>query len=229
MLTLKIDIHIHTNRSDASSTIGQVVRRAKEKGLDGIAITDHVNNRAFREIPKEVDGILIIPGAEVESRDGHVLVLGVRRMPRGNPSLREVTAWARRHGGVTVVAHPTVPGLRTSEEAVRIAGPDAIETFNAQVPLERYNRQSRELAERLDLPQTGGSDSHRAETVGDAYTLVDVESRTVADVIEAIKEGRVRPAGRRSKFSHRALLLVNGGAYSIRSKARSILQRLGIS
>jgi hypothetical protein len=227
--TLKIDLHIHTNHSDSSSTIHQVIQRAKERGLDGIAITDHMNTMAFREIPKQVDGILIIPGVEVESRDGHVLVLGVRRAPRGTLSLLEIIEWARREGGATVMAHPMVPGLRASEETIKLARPDAIETSNALVPLARYNRESRELAERLRLPQTGGSDSHRAETVGDMYTLVDARNRTVAGVVQAIKEGRVRPAGKRSRLSHRLLLVVDGGIYIVRSKVRELLLRLGIS
>lgn len=227
MPTLKIDLHIHTNHSDSSSTLHQIIQRAKERGLDGIAITDHMDTEAYREIPKEADGILIIPGVEVESADGHILVLGVQRAPRRDLSLPEIVEWARRLGGATVMAHPTVPGLSASEEAIRLAKPDAIETSNALVPLERYNRLSRELAERLGLPQTGGSDSHRAETVGDMYTLVDVENRTVADVVEAIKEGRVQPVGKRSRLSRRLLLMVDGGTYVIRSKVRGLLRRLG--
>ena len=229
MPTLKIDLHIHTNHSDSSSTIDEVVKRAKERGLDGIAITDHMNTKAFREIPKELDGILIIPGVEVESRDCHILVLGVRRAPWGNLSLPEITEWARREGGAAVLAHPMVPGFRASEETIKLARPDAIETSNALVPLARYNRESRELAERLRLPQTGGSDSHRVETVGDMYTLVDAKNRTVAGVVQAIKEGKVRPAGKRSKLSHRLLLIFDGGTYIVRSKVRALLLRLGIS
>jgi len=226
--TLKIDLHIHTNHSDSSSTIDEVVKRAKERRLDGIAITDHMETGAFREIPKEADGLLIIPGVEVESRDGHVLVLGVRRVPWENLSLPEVTEWARRQGGAVVLAHPMVPGFRVSEEMIKLARPDAIETSNALVPLARYNRESRELAERLRLPQTGGSDSHRADTVGDMYTIVDARNRTVAGVIQAIKEGRVQPAGRRSKLSHRLLLVVDGGIYIVRSKVRALLLHLGL-
>ncbi len=226
MPTLKIDLHIHTNHSDASSTIDEVVKRAKDRGLDGIAVTDHMDTEVFKDIPNEVDGILVIPGVEVEGRNGHVLVLGVQRAPKWNLSLPEITEWARREGGATVVAHPMVPGFRTSEAIIKHARPDAIEALNALVPLERYNRQGRELAERLGIPQTGGSDSHRAETVGDAYTLVDVKRRTVIDVVEAIREGRVRPAGSRSRLSQRLLLMVDGGAYLIRSKVTEFLQRL---
>ena len=127
------------------------------------------------------------------------------------------------------MAHPMVPGFRTSEEIIKRARPDAIETSNALVPLARYNRQSRELAERLDLPQTGGSDSHRADTVGDMYTSVDTESRTVEGVVRAIKDGRVRPAGRRSKLIQRLLLGVEATAYIIRSNVSMFLQRLGAS
>lgn len=41
MPIIKSDLHIHTNHSDGSMTVGEVMDIAKFKGLDAIAITDH--------------------------------------------------------------------------------------------------------------------------------------------------------------------------------------------
>lgn len=206
---LKIDLHVHTDRSDSQSTVKEVVSKAKAKGLDGIAITDHMRMTPLGLI-SETDSFLIVPGMEVETMEGHVLVLGIRKMPKRGLSLVEVVLWARREDGVTVVAHPSVPGFTAPEQIIGRAQPDAIETLNALVPFERYNRCGRRIAERLMLPQTGGSDSHRSATVGDAYTLVDAAHRTAADVVSAIREGKVQPAGGRSSLGNRLLSIVGG-------------------
>jgi predicted metal-dependent phosphoesterase TrpH len=186
-----------------------VISKAKEKGLDGIAITDHMRMTPLGLI-SETDSFLIVPGMEVETMQGHVLVLGIRKMPKSGLSLVEIVSWARKEEGVIVVAHPTVPGFTAPEEIIERAQPDAIETINALVPFERYNQRSRRIAEMLMLPQTGGSDSHRSATVGDAYTLVDVAHRRAVDVVSAIREGRVQPAGGRSSLGDRLISIVGG-------------------
>lgn len=38
---MKADLHVHTTKSDGSLTPREVVRWAKNKGLDVMAITDH--------------------------------------------------------------------------------------------------------------------------------------------------------------------------------------------
>jgi len=69
------DLHIHTISSGhAYSTIEEYVKKAKEIGLKGIAITDHgpalpggphfYHFSNLRMVPKELDGIRIYKGAE---------------------------------------------------------------------------------------------------------------------------------------------------------------------
>lgn len=65
------DLHVHTSWSDGSATAEQVVRHAAERGLSGIAITDH---DAFEMVPLakkegEMLGIEVIPGAEISTID----------------------------------------------------------------------------------------------------------------------------------------------------------------
>ena len=36
-----VDLHVHSDKSDGSLTPAQLVRYAKDKGLKGIALTDH--------------------------------------------------------------------------------------------------------------------------------------------------------------------------------------------
>lgn len=76
----KVDLHIHTTASDGNLTPSEVVDMARDKGLAGIAITDHdcvdgVDEalQAGRKL-----GIDVVPGVEISTRstegsDVHIL------------------------------------------------------------------------------------------------------------------------------------------------------------
>ncbi len=76
-------------------------------------------------------------------------------------------------------------------------------------------RLSRALAERLNLPQTAGSDAHHASEIGTAYTLVKADSE-VDEVIDAIRKGAVIPFGKAISWEAR----VKRGAFSLKSGFR---------
>ncbi|XXJ21580.1 PHP domain-containing protein [Desulfovibrio caledoniensis] len=80
---MSIDLHTHTTVSDGTLTPTELVKLAKESGLDAIAVTDH---DTFQGIPEALEagkkyGIEVIPGAELslESPEGtgwiHVVAL----------------------------------------------------------------------------------------------------------------------------------------------------------
>ena len=206
MLELKIDLHVHTNYSDSLSSVEEVLEAARRKKLDGVAITDHDTMMGVEEARDQAHGLLLIPGIEVGTVEGHLLILGVTKPPTKGLSAVEVAEYARTNGGVVIIAHPHVPFHSFNEEAIRRIRPDAIETYNAKTPFSKQMiRKNIDLAERLGLPQTGGSDSHMHQTVGDMYTLVTVASRRVEDVVEAIRRGRIRPAGHPSPLWERPI------------------------
>lgn len=47
-----IDLHIHTTYSDGTDSVIEVLRKAEKLGLKAIAITDHENCDAYKEIAK---------------------------------------------------------------------------------------------------------------------------------------------------------------------------------
>jgi len=194
---LKIDLHVHTCYSeDATTTLKEVMYYAKKNGLDGVAVTDHETLKGALKLARK-SRLIIIPGLEVETLRGHILALNITTLIPPNLSLTETVQKIHDAGGVAVVAHPAVVlktglGLKiTSNSNI-----DAVEVINsASFPFFLSTYLGRRLAQRLNLPQTAGSDAHHALEIGTAYTLVNADSNT-ADVTEAIRKGAITPCGK---------------------------------
>lgn len=192
---LKIDLHVHTSFSDGLGAPVDILGRADARGLDGLAITDHDTLEGFFRA-KELDSdLLLIPGYEVETEAGHILVLGLEELP---PSVESIgydglIGWVRSNGGLTVIAHPAISRFHIAKWMR--SPPDAVEVLNAAYPLEYFVRRGLEASERIGVPGVGGSDAHSPIFVGDAYTVVEVQSAALDDVLWAIRAGLVQFEG----------------------------------
>ena len=49
-----VDLHLHTNNSDGSDTVIELLQKAENAGLEIISITDHDNCFAYKEL-KNID------------------------------------------------------------------------------------------------------------------------------------------------------------------------------
>jgi len=202
-LPLKIDFHVHTCYSnDSSTSLRDVILYAKKSGLDGVAITDHNTIEGALKLQKSNnDEIIVIPGIEVSTKAGHILGINVTTpIPRGL-SVEETVERIHEAGGIAIAAHPSAlykSGIGLDKKLLTQYF-DAVETINSSVfPFFLLNYMSRRLAYRTQLPQTGGSDSHLAETIGLAYTVIndlDVNS-DIEEIIRAVKRGITIPYGK---------------------------------
>ncbi|MTA08664.1 MAG: PHP domain-containing protein, partial [Actinobacteria bacterium] len=76
---MKIDLHVHTDASDGTEPVSVVFDRAKDLGLDVLAITDHdtVAHWAASAEASVRTGLGFVPGIEITTRavftgeDGH--------------------------------------------------------------------------------------------------------------------------------------------------------------
>jgi len=196
---LRCDLHVHSDHSrDSESRIPDILRGAERAGLDAVAITDHDTIEGVREARSISSPILVIPGIEISTRQGHLLVLGMdEALPPGRDFSRTVEA-AHRAGGICILPHPFHPWRHGAGH--RFAEVDAVETFNSRYITGSANRKAARIARACEKPQVGGSDAHLARFVGYGYTLVDA-APTVEDICRAIREGRVRPGGRMTPLS----------------------------
>lgn len=225
-LQLKIDIHVHTVSSkgvllQGERTVEAILETAKEKRLDGLFITDYYSLDSYWKARSYDSGLLILPGFEVRTDAGHILVLGLERLPYNVEymSYEELTEFSRDRGGVSVLAHPAVEFSRI-DEWMR-ARPDAVEVFNALYPFSGYFiEKGLRVAEKLGVPAVGGSDAHSVKAVGDAYTIVETNGDSVGDVVEAIKAGCVRYGGKLSPLFSRLKVGLQYVVYIVRGDSR---------
>jgi len=193
-LGLKIDFHVHTCYSkDSSITLEQVICFAKKRGLDGVAVTDHNTVRGVLKL-KKTKKILVIPGIEVSTLQGHLLGINVTTPIPAKLTMEQSIQKIHEAGGIAIAAHPTA--FYKSPATRKVKSYDAIEVMNASsVPFSVLTHYSRKFAEKLNLPQTGGSDSHYAPEIGAAYTVVDADP-DIDEIVKAIIRGSTFPAGK---------------------------------
>ncbi|MDV0441162.1 CehA/McbA family metallohydrolase [Methanorbis furvi] len=195
MVLLKCDLHVHTNASrDGESSVEEVIAAAVAAGLDAVAITDHdTTEGAIHALSLKNPGILIIPGIEVSTKQGHLLVLGTTNILAPKQDVLKTIAEAKSLGAVTVVPHPFHRwrhgvGLKC-RNALKDA--DAVEAFNSRYIIGTANQKAAKVAKKYHLPVTAGSDAHNCRYVGFGVTEIEAEERSVDAILAAMRAGRI--------------------------------------
>jgi predicted metal-dependent phosphoesterase TrpH len=193
---LRVDLHVHTDFSqDGVYNIREMIRKAKEIKLDGIAITDHnhlLTKEDARKLSREFD-FIVIPGVEggkifkgdpSNNTRKHWIVLNADSVTYDRDIVK-VLKEARRQGGLTIAPHPLSPDGFANYEAL---GFDAVEAINASV-----NHWQNVKIDKI--PRVGSTDSHVWSMLGFAWTDVQCSSRSVEDILESISKGKCEPHG----------------------------------
>lgn len=193
ILRLKLDLHIHSIYSkDSSNTIEVIFDRIRKLSLDGFALADHDTIDGIPRALSKKDDILFIPALEISAKGAHILALDPVEIIPAGLGIVETVELVHEQGSVALLAHPYgFPRSWVNSETIENAEFDAIEVANsAQFPYKLILEKNIKLAEKLGLPQTGGSDSHIPTTIGNAYTIIESSSREITDVLDAIIEGK---------------------------------------
>jgi predicted metal-dependent phosphoesterase TrpH len=197
---LTCDLHVHTNFSkDGESSVEEILKRAEEVGLDAIAITDHDSVDGAKRALTCTTTVLVIPGIEVSTKQGHLLVLGVTDVIPAGLDVIVTVEIARRMGALAILPHP-YHVWRHGVARRKKAGMDvvdAVEVFNSRYIVGSANTKAARIAKRLGKPCVGGSDAHNARFVGFGRTFVDAE-KNIPAILEAIRAGKVSCGGRKT-------------------------------
>jgi predicted metal-dependent phosphoesterase TrpH len=177
-MMIRLDLHVHTTHSRDSSIDPAGLREVcRERGLAGVAITDHDSLRGSLEFASELPDLLIVPGAEIRSAEGEIIGLFLSEEVPPGLAAPETMRRIREQGGVVVIPHPfdivklkRMTSRRLEELVEEI---DAIEALNGKPRWWLANGSARRFAAKLQLPVTAGSDAHKASHVGLLYTEME--------------------------------------------------------
>ena len=206
-----IDIHTHTypTSDDSSLTPEQLIAEAKRIGLDGICITDHDGFWDPADIAalSRAHDFLVLPGCEVTTEEGHLLVYGLSKYIFGMHRASFVKELVDEAGGVIVVAHPYRRTYReqadTSQDAysemldkacrnVVFPMSDAVEVLNGRGSPQE-NAFSHEIAKQFSRRGTGASDAHKIDDLGTFATEFQRPIQLLDDFLRELKAGRFSP------------------------------------
>ncbi|MCE4627880.1 MAG: PHP domain-containing protein [Desulfurococcales archaeon] len=193
------EIHCHSTASDGSLSPMDIIRLARSRGLKLVSVTDHNTWRGSTlavRAAKILGGVVVLPGNEVRTDAGDVLVYCDKPQPdEETPTeLESLREWADNNGCILVAAHPFHVGRKSVGPRIRkLAGLfDAIEVWNSRgIPL--LNLPAMRLAEKLGIPATSGSDAHVSRELGTSPVILPGEPRGPDEALEWIRRGAVRP------------------------------------
>ncbi|MFC1904478.1 DUF6282 family protein [Chloroflexota bacterium] len=206
-----IDLHTHTKPQSEDSRLepAELIRRAKQAGIDGVCFTEHDwfwDEAALTRLSQEHD-FLVLPGVEIDVDEGHLVVFGGDRDSltlEYNSNLRRteyIRSVVDEAVGFIILAHPYRKQSNTDDDfytAVKrfckkpvFQLVDAIETLNGRCSV-RANNFSQELSRRLNITGTGGSDAHFILDIPSCATRFEREIRNVEQLVTELKAGRFR-------------------------------------
>ena len=201
---MQIDLHVHTSPKSSCSNInpGFLVQEAIRIGLDGFCLTEHQVLWDWAEVVQLAgeSGIKIFRGNEITTAQGDILVFGLDEDIQGVITIQELQAILKSAGGFSIAAHP-FRGFKTFgvgqlgmtlDQACKkkvLQFVDAIEIRNGRVT-EKENEVASQVAERLGLPGTAGSDAHEINALGTWVTIFEKDLDNETDLVRELKTGR---------------------------------------
>jgi predicted metal-dependent phosphoesterase TrpH len=179
------DFHIHTRYSrDSLLTEDGFIRRAIERGLTHVAITNHNNVEGAIAVRERVaarglgDQLRVILGEEVSSADGEIVGIYLERTIPPGLSAGATADAIHQQGGLVSVPHPYDPFRRAHLrepallELLEAGKVDVIEVFNSRVTFARHNLKAAELAARYAIPGIACSDTHSGVEVAMSFNAL---------------------------------------------------------
>ncbi len=189
---IKADLHIHTTYSDDSTVTPKtlVEKLAAHNSVKVAAVTDHDTVEGLsiaKKLASAYPDILIIPGVEISTTKGDLLILGTEEEPPKPWAVESVIDFARDNACVSIVAHPYREyGMGDLARNYKV---DAIEVLNGESS-KQANKLAHDLANSMGLPGLAGSDAHAPSELLAVHTEVQA-GLDVDEILKTLRKGLV--------------------------------------
>ena len=185
-MKLKLDLHVHDKESfDSKANLKSIIKIAKKRGLDGIAITNHETlNLNEIKFSKE---FIIIKGEEIKTEIGDIIGLFLKKEIK-EKEFKKVIQEIKKQGGIVVLPHPAFGHILNNEVLKKI---DVIEGINSRID-KNSNEMAQRLAKQTKKPLIAGSDAHLSIEVGNSFTIIESKSKELKDIKQAILKGETK-------------------------------------
>lgn len=191
----RFDLHSHSTFSDGSCTVEELIAQARERGLSGLAITDHDTISTLTSVRSTARrlGFPVLAGCEVSASDPatghkvHILAFGLEATPDASgpierlmaPTLVKRTAntlwqtWTLARAGIEFDGR--TPDL---DEVCRVAG-ESTGVYKQHL-----------MSSLTRLPRTDAvyGELYRKWLKGDGIAARDIDYPKAADAVRAIRE-----------------------------------------
>lgn len=192
---VRLDMHTHSEYSpDSRTPLASQLAALKAAKIDVVCATDHNTIDGALRLRDMAEGIRVIVGEEVSTRDGEMIGLFLEKAVPRDLSAEETISRIHDQGGVVSVPHPFSRNRlyhikRGALERVwqQI---DCIEIFNAREAFAADNLRAAVFAKERNIPGAVGSDAHRTSEIGRAWLEID-EFTDPKSFIEAVRAGDV--------------------------------------
>ncbi|MDM8549992.1 PHP domain-containing protein [Desulfobacterales bacterium HSG2] len=189
------DIHVHTTISSCSQLkIDAILKHAKNRGLDGVCITDHQTMEIRRYLSEGIqgNGLCVLFGMEYSTPDGDFLLFGpFEDIPPDLNAVQMFEVVARR-GGAAIAAHPFRTKRPVREYVIREGFCHVVESFNGR-NTDAENLRVDSWRQKYVFAESGGSDAHTLEELGRVRTGFAIPVRSRADIVFALRNGLCYP------------------------------------
>lgn len=210
---MKFDMHCHTNEGsvDSKVSIEDYINRLISLGFDGMLVTDHDSYGGYRYFCKYLKNkykdFVVLKGIEYDTLDaGHIIVVlprgcNLKIMEHRGLPIKVLMRLVHANGGIIGPAHPcgepflSIFSTGKYKKDMSIGSEfDFIEAYNSGED-DASNQLAAQIAEAYEKPVFGGSDAHKEDCVGLAYTIFDGEIRTENDLINYVKAAKPTSCG----------------------------------
>ncbi len=120
-----IDLHTHTHPSSDDSLLSptELVLKAKAAGLDGVCFTEHDWFWKPEELARvsRDNNFLVIPGVELNTEEGHLLVFGLTKYIFGMHHARVVNEMLNGNGAMVVAVASALLAAGAEPSALTVA------------------------------------------------------------------------------------------------------------